>query len=211
MDMLTEMMMVRRLRVAAGFILAVFAVVPLSAGISSAKPVQRESEVVIRNAHGEFVFTKPSAREQENAGVGVHVGAKSGELTVQGVGEDSPAEKAGIRADDVIVSVDGKAMKGVGLEQAVGALRGKAGTLVVLVVRSKGTTGGGRKVPLIRQNTLFKTRGEPQPAVSVRDFEAPEKDEKCAAEKEGCLYLLKEQGRCYYSCKTQAAEPAKKN
>lgn len=163
---------------------------------------------VIRNAHGEFRLEKPSAREQENAGVGVQVAMKGDDLVVMAVGEGSPAEKASLKEGDVVVSVDGRSMRGVGLKDAVVAMRGKPGTLVVLGVKAETEKTGVRKVPLIRQHLVFRKKGEAQPVIGMRSFEKPEKAEKCAAERDGCLFLLEEQGRCHYSCKTET-EPAK--
>jgi carboxyl-terminal processing protease len=47
----------------------------------------------------------------------------------------SPAEEAGLLAEDVIVSVDGVSVTERGLEQAVDSIRGEAGTSVVLGIQ----------------------------------------------------------------------------
>ncbi len=47
---------------------------------------------------------------------------------------NQPAEKAGIKAGDLIVEVDGTSIVGVGLYEALGLIRGKAGTQVTLKV-----------------------------------------------------------------------------
>lgn len=159
-------------------------------------------EIRVENAHGAFSFVKPSAREQDSAGVGINVGLRDGELVVLGVGEGSPAEKSGLKSGDVVVEVNGKAMRGVALSQAAAELRGKPGTLVVLKVRPADGKKRGKdwKVPLIRQHFMYKEKGESRPAIEVRDFEKAAKAEACQPERNGCLFLVELQGRCYFSC-----------
>lgn len=176
---------------------------------ADAKP--KDSEIKITNPHGDFSLVEPSIREQESAGIGLHLATKGGELTVQGVGKDSPAEKSGLRQGDVVASVDGKSMRGVGLEQAIGALRGKAGTMVVVGIRMKAPKSGIRKVPLIRQHSAYSGMGETHPKIEVRDFEKAKAGEKCPSEQGGCLFLIEKGGRCYYSCKSDVPESVKGN
>lgn len=49
--------------------------------------------------------------------------------------EDSPAKKAGLQAGDVVTAIDGQAVSGMTLDDAVGKVRGKAGTDVTLSLR----------------------------------------------------------------------------
>lgn len=49
--------------------------------------------------------------------------------------ETSPAEKAGVKADDVIVSVDGKSVKGKNINDVVRLIKGPRGTKVVVGMR----------------------------------------------------------------------------
>lgn len=65
-------------------------------------------------------------------GIGAQLGLKDNHITVIAPIKKSPAEAAGIRAGDVIVSVDGTSTKGWTLFQAVGKIRGKKGTNVKL-------------------------------------------------------------------------------
>ncbi len=46
--------------------------------------------------------------------------------------EDSPAEKAGIKAGDIVTAIDGESVNGLALEDAVKQVRGEAGTQVTL-------------------------------------------------------------------------------
>lgn len=60
-----------------------------------------------------------------------------------------PADKAGLRAKDVVTAVNGKSTQGYGIEQAVALIRGKKGTKVTLqVVRD----GKQLSFTIVRQN-----------------------------------------------------------
>jgi carboxyl-terminal processing protease len=67
-------------------------------------------------------------------GVGMTVAEAERGLRVVTVFDGSPAEKAGIRADDVITEVDGESLAGQTAEQATSRIKGKAGTTVKLTI-----------------------------------------------------------------------------
>jgi carboxyl-terminal processing protease len=48
--------------------------------------------------------------------------------------QGQPAEKAGVRAGDVVIAVDGQSIVGYGLYEAIGLIRGPAGTQVTLTL-----------------------------------------------------------------------------
>jgi carboxyl-terminal processing protease len=73
-------------------------------------------------------------------GVGIEVAAGDGAVKILRAIEGSPAEAAGLRAGDLIVSIDGVEI-GTDLEGAIARMRGKAGSTVTLVVRRPGETG----------------------------------------------------------------------
>jgi len=68
-------------------------------------------------------------------GIGARVDMKNGEIVISAPFRDSPAEKAGVRAGDAILAVDGKSTAGWTLSQAVCTIRGSSGTRVTLTVR----------------------------------------------------------------------------
>jgi len=67
-------------------------------------------------------------------GIGAEVGLQNGNIVVVAPLQDSPAQKAGLKAKDVIAKVDGKATTGWSVDQAVSVIRGPKGTQVVLTI-----------------------------------------------------------------------------
>ncbi len=67
-------------------------------------------------------------------GVGMTVGMKDGNIVVIAPLKDSPAMKAGVKAGDIVVAVDGKSMLGKNSEEAVSLIRGELDTTVTLSV-----------------------------------------------------------------------------
>lgn len=70
-------------------------------------------------------------------GIGAEIAIKNQRLTVVTPIEDSPAEKAGVKAGDFVYKVDGAETDGMSLEEAVGKIRGPAGTKVELTIFHK--------------------------------------------------------------------------
>ena len=69
------------------------------------------------------------------SGVGVDVNRAHAGLLVEGVLPDTPAAAAGIRAGDVISSVDGRSLVGLSDAASTNLIQGRAGTSVTLGVR----------------------------------------------------------------------------
>ena len=68
-------------------------------------------------------------------GIGAEVGIRDGAITILAPIEDSPADMAGLKPGDVILEVDGESIRGLGLLEVVGRIRGEKGTTVRLLVR----------------------------------------------------------------------------
>ncbi len=67
-------------------------------------------------------------------GIGAQLDLKEGQVTVVAPLKGSPAEKAGLRTHDIIISVDGKSLEGMSLEGVVSLIRGPKETTVTLSV-----------------------------------------------------------------------------
>jgi carboxyl-terminal processing protease len=76
--------------------------------------------------------------EGQYGGVGLVIALQEGLVTVVSPIEDTPASKAGIKAGDQILSIDGKMIAGQKLDDVQDALRGPAGTKVKLAVSRHG-------------------------------------------------------------------------
>ncbi len=70
-------------------------------------------------------------------GIGIQIGVKDGKLMVIAPIEDTPAEKAGLLADDEILEIDGVSTKGITVDKAADKIRGKEGTQVTLLIKRK--------------------------------------------------------------------------
>ncbi|HEU5114961.1 MAG TPA: S41 family peptidase [Candidatus Paceibacterota bacterium] len=71
-------------------------------------------------------------------GVGMEVGIKDGRLAVVAPIKDSPADKAGVKPGDYILKIDDKDSSDMTTDEAVGLIRGKAGTTVKLTLSRQG-------------------------------------------------------------------------
>lgn len=70
-------------------------------------------------------------------GIGIQIGVKDGKLMVIAPIEDTPAERAGLQADDEILEIDGVSTKGITVDKAADKIRGKEVTQVTLLVKRK--------------------------------------------------------------------------
>jgi carboxyl-terminal processing protease len=71
-------------------------------------------------------------------GLGIQIDVRDGWITVVAPLPETPAERAGVETGDQIIEVDGKSTEGWTSDQAVKALRGAAGSEIVLLVRRAG-------------------------------------------------------------------------
>ncbi|HOA98498.1 MAG TPA: S41 family peptidase [Candidatus Atribacteria bacterium] len=76
--------------------------------------------------------------EGEFSGLGIVIAIKDDKLTVISPFQGSPAEKAGIKAGDVIVEIDGVPALGMSSDEAVRRMRGERGTSVTLTIQREG-------------------------------------------------------------------------
>ncbi len=68
------------------------------------------------------------------SGIGAHVGVKDGLPVVVAPFEGSPADKAGVKAGDIILEVDGQDVTTLPLDEVVDRIRGEEGTEVTIAV-----------------------------------------------------------------------------
>jgi len=95
------------------------------------------------DAHSSFMNAKETKELQvqthgEFGGLGITVGMKDGALTVIAPLEGTPADKAGIKAGDIILKINELASMGMTIDKAVSIMRGKPDTPIELTVVREG-------------------------------------------------------------------------
>lgn len=100
-----------------------------------------------------------SGMQEERAGafsgIGIQIGMKGKQLSVIAPMEGTPAARAGLKAGEAILEIDGKATKDMAIEEAVTHIRGPRGTTVKLKVQAEGAKAA-RVVPIVRDNIVTK-------------------------------------------------------
>lgn len=71
-------------------------------------------------------------------GIGAEIGKRDGSLVIVSPLDDSPAQRGGLLAKDVILEVNGEAATDWSVEEAVSKIRGKKGTKVTLTIFREG-------------------------------------------------------------------------
>ncbi len=103
------------------------------------------------------VFLNPEEAKYFNSGIngsfegiGAELGIKDEILTVIAPIDGMPAKKAGIRAGDKIIKIDGELSSDFTIDEAVKKIRGKKGTEVVLTVIHDGGEDGVEDITIVR-------------------------------------------------------------
>lgn len=125
-------------------------------------------------------FTKEQTESFNNdlngkfEGIGVEIEVNQGLLTVVSPLSKSPAENAGVKPKDVIVSIDGKSTKDMPFSDAVNYIRGKSGTKVKLEVispkESKSRTLEITRSSIKADSVTFTKRPDGIAAVRISQF-----------------------------------------
>ncbi|MDD6088238.1 MAG: S41 family peptidase [Desulfovibrionaceae bacterium] len=97
-------------------------------------------------------------------GIGIEITMENGQLTVVTPIEDTPADRAGLKAGDSILMINGNATLYMSLQEAVSQIRGKKGTDVELTVLHK--DGGEPLTVRIKRDSI--------PMISVKSMELEE-------------------------------------
>ena len=88
---------------------------------------------------------------QIGGGIGAEIGLRNNKPTIIKPLENSPAQKAGIKAGEVIIKVNDEASSDWSVEKVVSKIRGEVGTSVKLTLLSGGQT---HEVSVVRQNIV---------------------------------------------------------
>ena len=116
--------------------------------------------------HSTLMTEKEFQEMQENTsgeffGVGVEITVENGQVMVVSPIEDTPGYKAGLRAGDSIIAVDGQYTMEMSLTEVVSKMRGKRGTTVELQVLHKNSS----------RPVTMKIKRDAIPLISVKSRE----------------------------------------
>jgi carboxyl-terminal processing protease len=95
------------------------------------------------DAHSNYLTTKDYKQlkvqtDGEFGGLGITVGMKDGALTVISPIDGTPADKAGLKAGDIILKIDDNSTIGMTIDEAVSLMRGTVGEPIDLTIVRKG-------------------------------------------------------------------------
>jgi len=83
-------------------------------------------------------------------GLGIEVSMEAGVVKVISPIDDTPASKAGVKAGDYIVKINGEQVQGKTLMEAVNLMRGPVGTSIEITIRRKGLKKA-KNIKIVRQ------------------------------------------------------------
>lgn len=113
-------------------------------------------------------FLDPKEFSEENQsikgslkGIGTQIGLRDGQLVIIAPLEDSPAERAGLMADDYILEINGESTKGINIDAAADKIRGEKGTTVTLLIQRKGVPN--KTYSILRDEIEVKSVSEKPP------------------------------------------------
>jgi carboxyl-terminal processing protease len=110
----------------------------------------------------------------EFGGLGIEVTQEDGLVKVVSPIDDTPAAKAGVLANDVIVAIDGETVQGMTLNQAVDKMRGPINTAVTLKI-VRGAKKETKDVRIVRdkiriQSVRSRVEGGDVPVIRITQF-----------------------------------------
>ena len=97
-------------------------------------------------------------KDKEIIGIGIRLflNSDTAELTIQSVINDSPAASADIQPNDVIIKIDGKSTRGMGITEAVSLIKGPKDKPIKLVLLRVNEAGKKEKINVRLVRDTFK-------------------------------------------------------
>lgn len=94
--------------------------------------------------------------ESSFQGIGAEVSMMDGNVTIVSPIKDSPAEKVGLRPNDIILKVDDESLEGLNLNEAVEKIRGEKGSEVIILIQ-RGETSDPFEITITRDDIPLET------------------------------------------------------
>ncbi len=97
-------------------------------------------------------------KDKKISGIGIRLflNSDTAELTIQSVINNSPAASADIQPNDVIIKIDGKSTKGMGITEAVSLIKGPIDKPIKLVLLRVNESGKKEKINIRLVRDTFK-------------------------------------------------------
>ncbi len=150
---------------------------------------------------GHSTFLSPQMVKEENnftqgtfEGIGAEVQEKDNQIVIVAPIDNSPAQKAGLRPNDVILKVNGEDISGLPLDQAIQKILGPAGTKVTLTIFTP-STGETRDVSLTRARiTVNNVTWAKIPGTTLADVRIVGFSQGVSSDLQKALAQIKQQG-----------------
>lgn len=115
----------------------------------------------LEDPYSDYMTKKEASQFHEDVsssfqGIGAEIQEKDGYIMIVSPIKGSPAEKAGLKPNDMILSVDGKSIQGMSASEAVLLIRGEKGSKVALEVQKAGTEKP-QKMTIVRDDIPIET------------------------------------------------------
>ncbi len=129
----------------------------------------------------------------EFGGIGIQIGIKDNALTVIAPIEDTPAWRAGIKAGDKILKIDGQSTKDMNINEAVKKMRGPKGKPVTLTIMREGWKDS-KDITIIRDIIKIKSVKYKMIDKEIGYIKLTQFQEKTAEDLANALKELKQSG-----------------
>lgn len=139
------------------------------------------------------VTEQQSLNQGSFEGIGVEVEMKNDQVMVIAPIDGTPAQKAGIRAGDVILQVNGKSLEGQTLDTVISQVLGPAGTPVTLTILTP-STNQTRDVTITRARiVLHDVTWQPIPGTTLADLRIAEFSNGVGRDLQAALAAIEQQ------------------
>jgi carboxyl-terminal processing protease len=127
-------------------------------------------------------------------GIGAVLNTDQGQPIIQSVIPGGPAERAGLRSGDRVLTVDGKSLDGLEIDQVVKLIRGDAGTTVKLSILHEGDTAPVEYSIVREKVTIPAVSWSMIPGTTLADLRLEEFSAGAAKEVEDAIKAAKAAG-----------------